>query len=177
VTPPRILLTGTPGSGKTTVVRKVVELLADVPMAGFYTEEIRARSGRTGFRVVTLDGRTARLATVGDHGAPRVGRYTVHVAELDEVAVPQLAPSPHLGLLVVDEIGKMECLSPAFVAAARRALAARVPLLGTVALAGGGFIAEARRSPGVEVIGVSAENRDALPAEIAARLRGASRNA
>jgi nucleoside-triphosphatase len=174
VAPPRILLTGTPGSGKTTVVRKVVELLADVPVAGFYTEEIRARSGRTGFRVVTLDGRTARLATVSHRGEPRVGRYTVHVAELEAVAVPQLEPSPHLGLLVLDEIGKMECLSPAFVEAARRALAAPVPLLGTVALSGAGFIAEAKRSPGVVVIGVSAENRDSLPAEIAARLRGGS---
>ncbi len=174
---PRILLTGPPGSGKTTVVRKVVELLAGVPMAGFYTEEIRVRTGRTGFRVVTLDGRIARLATVGNSGGPRVGRYTVHVAELESVAVPQLEPSPRLGLLVVDEIGKMECLSPAFVEATRRALAAPVPLLGTVALAGRGFIAEAKRSPGVAVIAVSAENRDSLPAEVAARLRGASADA
>ncbi len=67
----------------------------------------------------------------------------------------------------------MECLSAAFVEAARRALAAPVPLLGTVALAGAGFIAEARRAVGVELVVVTAENRDTLPAKLAARLRTA----
>ena len=48
-------------------------------------------------------------------------------------------------------------------------------VLGTVALAGGGFIAEAKGLPGVEVISLSRENRDRLPPEIAARLAGAGR--
>jgi len=65
----------------------------------------------------------------------------------------------------------MECLSTAFVEAARRALEALVPLVGTVALAGGGFIPEAKRARGVEVIEILTENRDRLPAELAARLR------
>jgi nucleoside-triphosphatase len=95
----------------------------------------------------------------------------VHLADFESVALPQLEPSPAVRLLVVDEIGKMECLSPAFVAAVRRALSGRVPLLGAVALAGGGFIAEARRSPGVELVPISAANRDRLPGELAARLR------
>jgi nucleoside-triphosphatase len=172
VSPPRVLVTGRPGSGKTTVIRRVIDLVAGVPMAGFYTEEIRSSGARTGFRVVTLDGRTARLASVGHGAGPRVGRYTVHLAEFEAIALPQLAPQPNIGLVVIDEIGKMECLSPAFVAAARRALMATVPLLGTVALVGGGFVAEARRAPGVAVVTVTPENRDQLPAELAARLRG-----
>jgi nucleoside-triphosphatase len=174
VTPPRILLTGPPGSGKTTVVRKVVELLSGVRMAGFYTEEIRTDVSRTGFRVITLDGRSARLASVGSHGGPRVGRYTVHVTEFEAVALAELEPLPDTELLVLDEIGKMECFSPAFVRAARRALAAPVAFLGTVALVGGGFIADAKRSPGVTVIAVSAENREGLSGQVAAWLRGKS---
>lgn len=171
--PPRILVTGAPGSGKTTVIRAVVQLLAGVRAAGFYTEEVRGRAGRTGFRVVGLDGSTGRLASVGGQGGPRVGRYVVHVSDFEAVALPQLEIRPGLELLVIDEIGKMECLSPAFVSAARRALAAPVPLLATVALAGGGLIAEAKRAPGVAVVSVSMENRDVLPARLAARLRPA----
>jgi nucleoside-triphosphatase len=171
---PRILVTGAPGSGKTTLVRAVVQLLAGLRAAGFYTEELRGRSGRTGFRVVALDGLAGRLATVGGEGGPRVGRYVVHLAEFEAVALPQLEIRPGLELLVIDEIGKMECLSPAFVAAARRALAAPVALLATVALAGGGLIAQAKRAPGVQLVTVSLQNRDALPARLAARLRPGS---
>jgi len=169
MSPPRILVTGSPGSGKTTLVLRVLDLLHGKRLSGFYTEEVRGRTGRTGFRIVTLDGRTARLATAGGVGGPRVGRYGVHLAAL-EALCDALEPRPGVHAVVIDEIGKMECLSPAFVRAARRALTGPVPVLGTVALAGGGFIAEAKRLPAVEVITLSRENRDRLPAEVAARL-------
>ncbi len=94
----------------------------------------------------------------------------VHLADFEAVALPQLEPKPGIGLIVIDEIGKMECLSVRFVEAARRALAATVPLLGTVALAGTGFIAEVKRAPGVELNMISAENRNTLPAQLAAGL-------
>ena len=167
---PRILVTGPPGSGKTTLVRRVLERLPGLAAAGFYTEEVRGPSGRTGFRVVSLDGRSCRLASAGGEGGPRLGRYLVHLAEFETVALPALRPGAGVQLLVVDEIGKMECLSPAFVAEMRRAVAGPLPLLGTLALAGGGFIAEARRLPGVEVIPLSRKSRDRLVGEIATRL-------
>jgi nucleoside-triphosphatase len=170
MSPPRILVTGPPGIGKTTLVLRVLDLLRGKRLIGFYTEEVRGSTGRTGFRIVTLDGRTAQLATAGGVGGPRVGRYTVHLAALEAVCEDALEPRPGIEVVVIDEIGKMECLSPAFVRAARRALSGRVPVLGTVALAGGGFIAEMKRVPGGEVITLSRENRDRLPAELAARL-------
>ena len=167
----RILVAGPPGVGKTTLVRRVLELLPGVRAAGFYTREVRAWSGRTGFRVIALDGRAGWLASVGGAGDAKVGRYGVHVAEFEAIALPALQLRPNVDFLVVDEIGKMECLSPAFVAAARRVLAADVALLGTVAKAGGGFIAEAKRTPGVELMELTMANRDEMPGLIAARLR------
>jgi nucleoside-triphosphatase len=141
---------------------------------GFFTEEVRGRSGRTGFRIETLDGRTARLAAAGGReGGPRVGRYAVDVAAIDAVC-DALEPRGGVELVVVDEIGKMECLSPAFVRAVRRALSGPVPVLGSVALWGGGFIEEARRMAGVEVIALTRESRDRLVPEIAARIASAA---
>jgi len=172
MSPPRILVTGPPGSGKTTLALRVIELLPGWRFTGFYTEEIRGRAGRTGFRIATLDGREARLATVGGEGGeggPRVGRYTVLLAALEAICEDALEPRAGVDAVVIDEIGKMECLSPAFVRAARGALSGMVPVLGTIAEAGGGFIAEAKRMPGAEVIALSRENRDRLPAQIAAR--------
>ena len=160
---PRILVTGPPGVGKTTLVRRVLELLHGTSATGFYTEEIRVG-------LVTLDGRTAQLATAGRDGGPRVGRYTVHLASLEAIVEDTLEHAPRGDVVVIDEIGKMECLSPVFVRAARRALSGAVPVLGSVASAGGGFIAEAKRLPGVEVILLSRESRDRLPAAVAARL-------
>ena len=55
------LLTGRPGCGKTTLIRRLVEGLG-VSAGGFYTEEIRRGSRREGFALVTLDGRTVTMA-------------------------------------------------------------------------------------------------------------------
>jgi nucleoside-triphosphatase len=168
--PLRLLVTGPPGVDKTTLVRGVVGRLPGVRVAGFYTQEVSGPSGRTGFRAVTFDGRQARLATAEAGDGPRVGRYAVHLAEFEALALPSLASRPDIDLVVMDEIGKMECLSPAFEAAARQALSGTVPVLATVALRGGGFIAEAKRLPGVEVVEMAREGRDRLAGEIAARL-------
>ena len=51
--PLKLFITGDPGCGKTTLVRKVVERLGpSVPMSGFYTEEVRVEGQRRGFRGV-----------------------------------------------------------------------------------------------------------------------------
>jgi nucleoside-triphosphatase len=129
-------------------------------VAGFYTEEIRAGRDRVGFRIVTLDGRDAVLAHVDRHGPPRVGKYGVDLAAIEAVAVPALTPRPSVGVYLVDEIGKMECLSPAFVAAMRALLDSRAAVVATVAERGGGFIAEVKRRPDAETWPLTRANRD-----------------
>jgi nucleoside-triphosphatase len=68
-----LLLTGRPGVGKTTVIRAVVARLHG-KAGGFYTEEIRERGRRTGFRLVALDGTTGTLASVNVSGGPSSSR-------------------------------------------------------------------------------------------------------
>jgi nucleoside-triphosphatase len=165
-----LLITGPPGIGKTTVLERVVACLPPAAATGFLTRELRERGVRQGFLIETLDGQSALLASVRFDTGPRVGRYRVRVAALDAVAVPALTPRPGIRLVVVDEIGKMESLSPRFAAAVRVALDSPVPVLGTIARSGGALIAEVRWRPDVTLVDVTLENRDGLPARIASML-------
>ncbi len=169
--PPKLLVTGVPGIGKTTLVRSVAERLQDLRVSGFYTAEERGPHGRTGFRVVTLDGREGLLARAGAGDGPRVGRYTVLLRSFEATALPSLELREGVDVYVLDEIGKMECCSPRFVAAARRLLDSGVPLLASVAQRGPGLIAEAKARPDVQVIEVTRQNRDRLVEDLAAQFR------
>ena len=77
-----LLLTGPPGVGKTTALRRVCDALAIKPLCGFYTEEVRAGGVRQGFRLVTFDGEERTIADVRRPGAPRVGKYGVDMAAI-----------------------------------------------------------------------------------------------
>jgi nucleoside-triphosphatase len=141
---PKILLTGNPGSGKTTAIRAVVESLRGrIPVTGFFTEDLREEGRRVGFRGVTLDGRDFLLAHIRNSGSARVGPYGVDLSGLETTGLESLSPRAGY-LFVVDEIGKMECLSEAFKTRVAELLEGDAPLLATVAAVGVGFVKRAR---------------------------------
>jgi len=167
-----VLLTGPPGCGKTTVIRRVIELLADLRLAGFYTQEIRQQGQRVGFEAIGLDGQATTLAHVDSRSSHRVGRYGVDVGGFEAILQAELAtPADSVDVFVIDEIGKMECLSRVFAEIVTRVLDSQVPVLATVAAKGGGFIAAVRCRTDVEMITVSTSNRDKLAEELACRSR------
>jgi nucleoside-triphosphatase len=159
---PRILITGPPRCGKTTLVQKVVQQWPG-KATGFYTREVRRQGVRAGFEIVTLDGQSALLSHVDFPGPYRVGKYGVNLENLHRVGLPALEVKPGGDLVVVDEVGKMECLSPRFIEALERLWAQPAPLLVTLAEQGGGYIKAIKEKPGATIINVTAENRDDLP--------------
>jgi len=162
------------------------------PAGGFYTEEIRERGQRVGFRLVTLAGETVTLAhtpspavrslpkrseglPLPGGGRHRVGRYAVDVAALDRVGVAAIRRAVAAGhVVVIDEIGKMELFSAAFRAAVLEAVASDSPVLGTVMLQPHPWADALKARPGVHVLTVTRENRDALVEDVLARLVGSS---
>jgi nucleoside-triphosphatase len=96
----------------------------------------------------------------------RVGKYGVDVAAIDAAVEAALAARRGTTLYLIDEIGKMECLSERFVAAMRRLLDGKVPVVATVARRGGAFIAEVSRREDCELWTLTRANRDAMPFEI-----------
>jgi len=107
-----ILITGPPGCGKTTLIKNIISDLSFLSPVGFYTEEIREGKMRVGFRGVSLDGRTFLLARSGFSSRFRVGKYGVDKAGFESFLAT--IPFQDAGFVVIDEIGKMECISGQF---------------------------------------------------------------
>jgi nucleoside-triphosphatase len=165
-----LLLTGIPGVGKTTVLRKVAEQISGVELGGFLTDEIRIEGKRVGFAIETFDGDSATLAHVDIHSRYRIGRYRVDVEELDRIVERALSVDRRDVVYLIDEIGKMECFSCAFIDAVSNLLNYQCAVVATIARKGGGFIERVKGRSDVEIWEVTRANRDDLPQRILQRL-------
>jgi nucleoside-triphosphatase len=166
-----ILLTGLPGVGKTTVIKQLADSLTPYHPDGFFTQEIRENGIRKGFELVTFDGRRQLLSHVNIPGPHRVGRYGVDLAGFEKLLETlDLRHSPSQ-LVILDEIGKMECLSPRFIQEVEALLDSTKMLIATVGLKGGGFPVNVRSRPDCQVVTVTLSNRSTFASTL---LRGIS---
>jgi nucleoside-triphosphatase len=127
------VLTGRPGSGKTTAVRGAVAKLVrrGLTVTGFVTDEVREGGTRTGFDLVVLqpdgrDGARHGLARVGLPSRVSVGRYGIDTDAVTD-ALPALTGRGDV--VVVDEVAPMELAAPGFTDAVEHVLTAGRPLL------------------------------------------------
>jgi nucleoside-triphosphatase len=113
----KLVITGPPGIGKTTLVIKVIKRLKDRAI-GFWTEEVRDRikKERTGFRIESTDGKSAIFASKFFTSKHLVGSYGVNVERFESIALPILekARESKDKIIVIDEVGKMELFSKKF---------------------------------------------------------------
>jgi len=160
------LLTGRPGTGKTSLVRQAVAELKG-KAGGFYTEEIRVQGTRLGFKLTTLDGQEAVLAHVNFKSRYRVGKYGVDIDALERVGVPALAEAiRQCDVIVIDEIGKMELFSNRFREVVLEAVNSGKPVLGTIMLASHPWADEIKRQSQVELVEVARTDYSRVLADI-----------
>jgi nucleoside-triphosphatase len=160
--PPRVLITGAPGVGKTTVVQKVLKELS-VLVGGFTTEEIREGGKRLGFRLRTLDGQEGILAHVGSRSKYRVGKYGVEVETFERIAVPALDRALRRNQLVVlDELGRMELYSRKFQDKVMEVFGSTMPIMAVIQDRRNPFLDGIRGRGDVTMYRVTVENRDDL---------------
>ncbi|HLI46860.1 MAG TPA: NTPase [Geobacterales bacterium] len=113
------LITGEPGTGKTTLILKLFERLksSNISCDGFVTIEIREHGVRMGFIINDLKtGRKEILASKKeDFGGPMLGSYHINIRGIDDFAVKTLERAmDSRSLIICDEIGSMELSSEKF---------------------------------------------------------------
>ncbi|MEN3027909.1 MAG: NTPase [Aquificaceae bacterium] len=162
----KIVLTGEPGIGKTTLIKRLVKVLGERAI-GFWTEEVRdpRTKKRIGFKVVTTEGKGMLFASKTYTSRYLVGSYGVNLQNFESLALPVLQKALQEDrVVVVDEIGKMELFSKPFKELVRRLI--RDPkkrMLLTIPIRDvDPLVAEVRRLPGAVLLEVTKENRNSL---------------
>jgi len=104
-------------------------------------------------------------------GPPRVGRYGVDIAGFESFLQGIRPDDPGLRLIVIDEIGKMECFSGRFRELVRECLGSQVPFLATIALRGTPAIEQVKVRSDVKVITMRREDREEKFREVMEEVR------
>jgi len=166
-----ILLTGKPGVGKTSVIKKIIPLLG-TSAGGFFTEEIRVMDRRMGFRIVTLDGEEGIMAHVDCNSNYKVGKYRVDLDSFEKAAIPALENAMRdKSIIVIDEIGKMELFSTKLRELVRNILDGEKPLLCVIKENGDAFTEEIKNRGDIDLVTVNYGNREGLPEKVLEMLK------
>ena len=163
-----LLLTGTPGIGKTTVVQRAANEIVSrgFKIGGMITREVREGGSRIGFEIEDLSSRCKGwLARINQPSGPRISKYRVNLKDLREIGARAIQDAVlQADVIVIDEIGPMELFSQPFRNSVMEAVRSEKAMLGTVHYrVRDRFVENIKKRSDVEVIEVTSDNRDRLP--------------
>ncbi|MFX1480077.1 MAG: nucleoside-triphosphatase [Promethearchaeota archaeon] len=115
----KILLTGPPRCGKSTLIMKVINYCKEneITVDGFLTPEVKEGTKRIGFDIKRISTNERRmLARIGNYSTQyRLGKYHVFIWEFEKIITKlERLEFKESSIVVVDEIGKMELYSQKF---------------------------------------------------------------
>jgi nucleoside-triphosphatase len=161
-----VFITGLPGVGKTTLIKKLSEASKGFHPVGFYTEEIREGGERKGFELISLEGKRGLLSHKQIESRYKVGQYKVDIKGFEDFLASISFFSPFTRLVIIDEVGKMECLSDRFRKLLKVTLDSERRVIATIALKGAGLLAEVKERQDVKLFEITRKNRESLVSEI-----------
>ena len=162
-----LLITGSPGVGKTTVLLKTVNILKEKGhcVGGMVSREVREGGTRVGFETLDLSSqKRGWLARVNQKTGPMLGKYRVNLGDLENVGVQAITDAfKNSDVIAIDEIGPMELFSQKFRDATQKALESHKLVIAVVHWkAQNRLINDAKNREDAETITVTPENRDHL---------------
>ena len=166
-----ILVSGQPGVGKTTLVRKLSEIFKEFNPAGFYTHEMIEAAELTGYQVSSLFGDGRIIAHNKFKSNYRVGKFRVDVKVFDKMLEDVFAKDKKIGLYIIDEIGKMQSLSKKFSKTVLEILDSEKVAVATIPEKGQGFIQDIRKRHDVKIVEITPDNREQRLKELTLEIR------
>jgi nucleoside-triphosphatase len=164
-----ILITAMPRTGKSTLLRKIIEAVPN--KVGFVTNELRENNERIGFEVVTSAGQKALLAHVSITSDILVSRYHVDINALEQI-LPSVKGFKPSDLLYLDEIGQMQLYSKEFERLVLRYLDAPNICVAVLSkIFSNEFTESIKRREDVVIVDITMENRDGQQVFIESLLR------
>ncbi len=167
-------ITGAPGVGKTTALLKLVDLLKrkGYTLGGIVSREVRRGGVRIGFEMVDLmTEERGTLASKELTKGPRVGSYRVDLESLSKFSKALLRAMRSCDVVVCDEIGPMELMSPDFKRAVRELMDSGKPVIGVIhRKVKDDLVVDIKGRGDVRVVELTYENRNRIVEELGEEL-------
>ena len=155
-----ILITGLPGSGKTTIIKRLCVIFKEFNPLGFITSEIYEGENRVGFEVANLFGDSRIFAHTKLKSKVNVGKYKVDLRAFDDFLDKTFSKEKKTGLYMIDEIGRMECTSRKFSKLIIELLGSNKPVVAAIAEKGTGLINDIKKRDDVALFEITEQNRE-----------------
>ncbi|QOR35180.1 AAA family ATPase [Clostridium sp. 'deep sea'] len=163
----KIFITAKPRTGKSTAIKKVVDLIGKENCYGFYTEEIRIDGKREGFKIITMDGREGILASTRSESKVRLSRYGLELDTFEELCISSITNLPNTDkLIIIDEVGPIQMFSESFKKTLIEVIKEPNPIIGTIFFKDHPWIDEFKNRAEVSLIEITFDNRDEIPKKL-----------
>lgn len=174
----KIGITGLPGSGKTYTLKRVISMLGkDIKIGGMIDEKIPDSEGRHDIGMAVTDlqtGERVQFASPDVESKVMAGKLGVDLSLFESVAIEAIKSAcADCDLIVIDEVGKVEVESQAFVDAVKDALDVDKPMIITLhKKSRNPLLQDIRRRDDVRILEVTPTNRYLLPHKIMQLMSG-----
>lgn len=163
----KILLTGAPKIGKSTIIQKFIRNLTG-SIHGIVVSRMYDENGKNqGFQAKSLSGggvRTIAHRSLVNSDIVVGNGHKVDIQAIDDFVVPEIENGIRDNTLtVVDEIGIMQAHSSLFLETVEKLLNSKCPVLGTIVYDDEPFSRPFKNLSSVILVQVTLENRDMLP--------------
>ena len=174
----KIGITGLPGSGKTFTLKRVIDMLTneeELTVGGMIDEKltdgrhdvgVKVRNIMTGDEVIFANAETESKITIGNLG--------VDLSLFESVAIDAIRSACETcDIIIIDEVGKAEVESQAFVDIVKEALDVDKPMILTLhKKSRNPLLQDIRRRDDVRILEVTPTNRNILPYKIVKLMSG-----